>query len=251
VSSASRTIVIAQARMSSTRLPGKVMADLGGKPVIDHVIERVRRAARVDGVWIATTTDPTDDVLADHLGELDVPFVRGSLDDVLARYVLAADAADADVIVRITCDCPFADPETIDATIAAYFEPPSADYCSNTLVRTYPLGMDAEVFSRAVLESANAEATLPHEREHVTPFVYQHPERFSLRSVEAPEWATWPQLRLTVDEPADLRLARALVGELGDAADLTSIVNLLRSRPDLVAINSDIAHRHVEKPASW
>jgi spore coat polysaccharide biosynthesis protein SpsF (cytidylyltransferase family) len=251
VSGANRTVVIAQARMSSTRLPAKVMADLGGKPVVDRVIERTRRAERVDDVWIATTTDPTDDVLADHLRSLDVPFVRGSLDDVLARYLMATEAAEADTVVRVTCDCPLTDPETIDAMIEAYFEPPAVDYCSNTLVRTYPLGMDTEVFSRAALESAAAEATRQLEREHVTPFLYQHPERFSLRNVQAPKWAVWPELRLTVDESADLWLAREVFAELGGDADLASIISLLRSRPDLVAINSEIGHRHVEKPASW
>lgn len=247
----SRTVIIAQARMSSTRLPGKTLMDLGGKPVIDHVIARARAARLADDVWVATTTDATDDVLARHLDNAGVPCVRGSLDDVLARYVQAAEESRADTIVRITCDCPLIDPEVIDATIAAFRVPPEVDYCGNTLKRTYPIGMDTEVFSRAALERASAEAKLPHEREHVTPYLYQHPERFRLRNAEAPEWATWPELRLTLDEAEDLKMLRGLVTRAGCAANLGGLLRALRSGPESIPANHAVAHRHTFKPVDW
>lgn len=234
--------------MSSTRLPGKTLMDLGGKPVIDHVIERARASRLADAVWVATTSDTTDDVLAKHLGDLAVPYVRGSLDDVLARYVQAAEASDAETIVRITCDCPLVDPAVIDETIAAFRELPEADYCSNTLRRTYPIGMDTEVFSRAALIRAHLEATQPLEREHVTPYLYQHPEVFRLRNVEAPEWARWPELRLTLDEPADLEMLRAVAEVVGERAELKRLIETLRLHPDIVALSAQVAHRYVQRP---
>ena len=237
--------------MSSKRLPGKTLMDLCGKPVVDHVIARARAARLAEDVWVATTTDATDDVLARHLCDARVPHVRGSLDDVLARYVQAAEESRADTIVRITCDCPMIDPEVIDATIAAFREPPGVDYCGNTLRRTYPIGMDTEVFSRAALERAAAEALQSHEREHVTPYLYQHPELFRLRNVEAPEWATWPELRLTVDEAADLEMLRGLGRTLGYGAALREVVSFLRASPEIAAANSRVNHRHVSKPVRW
>ncbi len=247
----SRTVIIAQARMSSTRLPGKVMLDLGDKPVVDHVVMRARASRLADDVCIATTVEDTDDVLAAHLDTLDVQYIRGSLDDVLARYVQAAEVSRADTIVRITCDCPLIDPVIIDEVIAAFRSAPAVDYCSNTLRRSYPIGMDTEVFSREALERAYAEATEAPEREHVTPYLYQHPELFRLRNVEAPGWARRPELRLTLDEPADLELLRAVVGLVPGGADLATVLEALRMHPELEGINARVSHRYVERPDSW
>lgn len=247
----SRTVVIAQARMSSTRLPGKVLMELAGTPVVDRVAARANRAQTVDHVLIATTTDPTDDSLVEHLQSVGINYVRGSLGDVLSRYMLAAEQARADVIVRITCDCPLIDPDAIDAAVSAYRQAPEVDYCGNTLVRTYPIGMDAEVFSRAALERAHSSATAIHEREHVTPYLYQHPELFRLRNVEAPDWAVWPELRLTLDEPADLEMMRELMRVVPPDAGLRDVLGALRAHPEIVARNSDVSHRHVEKPQAW
>ena len=246
-----RTVIIAQARMSSTRLPGKTLMDLGGRPVVDHVIERARAARLADDAWIATTTDASDDVLAAHLEERGVPCVRGSLEDVLSRYVQAAEESRAATIVRITCDCPLIDPEIIDDTIAAFRQLPDVDYCSNTLRRSYPMGMDTEVLSRAALERAHAEATHQHEREHVTPNLYQHPELFRLRNVEAPEWATWPELRLTVDEAADLAMLRSLLEHAAADSGLSQLLDALRAHPEIAEHNRAVHHRHVKKPTHW
>jgi spore coat polysaccharide biosynthesis protein SpsF len=237
--------------MSSARLPGKTLVDLAGLPVIDHVVARARRVTLCDDFVVATSTDDTDDVLEDHLDALGVRCVRGSLDDVLSRYALAAERAEADVIVRITCDCPLIDPVIVDEVIASYHEPPRIDYCCNTLTRTYPIGMDTEVFSREALEYACQEAMLPRQREHVAPYLYENVDRFRLRNVEAQEWGRWPDLRLTVDEPCDLEFMEALISQLGPDAPLRTIVDLLRSNPDIVAINAGVTHRHIDKPSVW
>ena len=237
--------------MSSTRLPGKVLMDLGGMPVIDHVISRALRVHRADAVVVATTTEPGDDALAAHVEALGVPVTRGDLNDVLSRYALAAHDSNAEVVVRITSDCPLIDPAVIDATIAAFRQSPEVDYCANTLVRTYPIGMDTEVFSREALERAHAEASQPHEREHVTPYLYQHPELFRLRNVEAPERERWPTLRLTVDESADLEMLQALLGHASADAGLGELLAVLRSHPEIATHNAGVTHRHVEKPQDW
>jgi spore coat polysaccharide biosynthesis protein SpsF len=225
--------------------------DLGGKPVVDRVIDRALRSELTDGIVVATTTDPRDDVLCAHLESVGTPVVRGSLDDVLSRYVLAAESAQADTVVRITCDCPLLDPEVVDETVKAFRQSPEIDYCCNTLVRTYPIGMDTEVFSRTALERAHKNAWQPHEREHVTPHIYQHPDLFRLQNVEAPDWACWPELRLTVDEPMDLKLIRTVMKELGADASLAEVIPFLRARPELVLANANVPHRHVEKPSDW
>lgn len=244
-----KVVVIAQARMSSTRLPGKSMASLGESTVIDHVIDRCVRSTHADQVLIATTMDPSDDPLAQHVEQRGIPVFRGSLDDVLGRYAQAAEASHAETIVRITCDCPLIDPLVLDSVIERYAEAPAVDYCSNTLQRTYPIGQDTEVFGRAALDRAHAEATAQHEREHVTPYIYQHPAQFSLRNAPSPEWAVWPDLRLTVDEPVDLELVREIVDRVGADAGLREILELLRREPSLAAINRNVAHRHVAKPS--
>jgi spore coat polysaccharide biosynthesis protein SpsF len=243
-----RTVtIIIQARMSSRRLPGKTLMDLGGVPVIDRVVQHAQRAKLADAVVVATSVDPTDDVLVDRLEFLDVPFVRGSLDDVLSRFVLAVEAADAELIIRITADCPLIDPACIDEVVEAYLREPPVDYCSNSLRRTYPVGMDAEVFSREVLESAHDAAHEPHEREHVTPYIYQHPERFHLRNVNAPTWAARPEIRLTLDEPRDLDLLRILVERLGPEASLRQALAALDEDPELTLINQGVEQRHIFK----
>ena len=246
-----RTVIVAQARMSSSRLPGKTLLELDGAPVVDLVLARVNGARLADDVVVATTTDPSDDVLAEHLESLGVSFVRGSLDDVLARYVLAADTFQAETVVRVTCDCPLIDPTEIDRVISAYRAQPPVDYCSNNLVRSFPIGMDTEVFSLAALKRADSEARLQHEREHVTPYLYQHPELFGLRNVEAPEWARFPELRLTIDEPADFEMLKALIELVPRDASLEDILRAIRLHPEVEVLNRNVQHRHIDKPASW
>ena len=177
-----RTVAIVQARMGSRRLPGKVLALLGGSPVIWHVITRAAQGRTVDQVVVATSDQPGDDQISGWCEAEGLRCVRGPEADVLSRYALAAEASAADVVVRVTADCPLLSPAVLDLVVDARAAA-GADYASNTLARGFPHGLDVECLTRAALDSAAAEALDPEEREHVTPFVYNRPDRFHLASV--------------------------------------------------------------------
>lgn len=234
-------LAILQARMSSTRLPGKVMADLAGAPMIARQIERVGRCRLIDRIVLATSIDPSDDPLAECAQALGIGLHRGALDDVLGRYLGALKVfGPADHVVRLTGDCPLADPNVIDATLALYLEQ-ATDYAANTPAhRTYPKGLDVEVVRADCLLRAGREAADPYEREHVTPYFYRHPELFTqtFLSQEAEEG----EVRWTVDRPDDLEFVRAVYGALYAAKpDFTSddVRAFLRGRPDLAMLGGD------------
>jgi spore coat polysaccharide biosynthesis protein SpsF len=239
-------VAIIQARMRSTRLPAKVVADLAGRPILERVVRRTSRATRVNAVCIATTEGPEDDKLADLGAQLGVQVFRGSENDVLSRYVGAAEAARADVCVRITADCPLIDPDVIDRVISAFLdEPGEPDYASNRLRQTFPRGLDTEVFSLAALKVADREATASFERAHVTVFLYRHPERFHILGIEHTEdLSVW---RWTVDESDDLRFVREVYAALGpdDAFGLPEIRDLLLQRPELPLINMHVRQKEI------
>ena len=239
-----RTAAIVQARLGSTRLTGKALLAIGGRSMLERVVERLRRVRHISLVAIATTTNDHDSAIVAEAARLSVRAIRGSEDDVLGRYDRAALELDADVIVRITSDCPLIDPGLVDLVVASFESafPPVA-YASNALERTYPRGLDVEVFSRSALEHAAAEATLPHEREHVTPYLYQHPQRFSLLSVRNP--VDCSGYRWTVDTEADLELVRAIYARLGHdrAFGWHEVMHLLEREPRLAAINSHIEQK--------
>jgi spore coat polysaccharide biosynthesis protein SpsF len=194
-------LTILQARASSTRLPGKVLKDLVGAPMLARQIERVLRAGRIGNLVLATSTDASDNPVAALARGLGVACHRGPLDDVLARFAGALEAfGPADHVVRLTGDCPLIDPEVIDATIARHLAT-GADYTSNTLALTFPKGQDVEVMKAEHLAAAAREATTPYEREHVTPFLYRHPERFTLANLARDP--PLPDLRWTVDTQQD------------------------------------------------
>lgn len=202
------TLAVIQARSGSTRFPRKVLAPLQGRPVLVHIIDRVRRATLVDGVVVATTVDPHDDDVASLALASGASVSRGPEDDVLTRYVLAAREHAADVVVRITADCPLADPEIVDLVIRAR-EDAGADYASNVAPATYPDGYDVEALTAACLFRLDAEATLRYEREHVTVRVREHLDHYRTVDVRHDPDLSW--MRLTVDLPEDLhRIARLL-----------------------------------------
>jgi spore coat polysaccharide biosynthesis protein SpsF len=238
-----RVVCTIEARMTSSRLPGKVLLPAAGKPLLEHMIERLRRTRHIDAIVIATTEDPSSDplqALADRLG---VGCFRGSEDDVLGRVLGAAQAFAADLIVETTGDCPLIDPETVDLVIERFAEG-GADYCSNTLERTYPRGMDVQAFPAAVLAEVAGLTNDRSDREHVSLYIYEHPERYRLRSVvsERPETGEW---RLTVDTPEDYELIRTVFDALyraDEAFGLKAILELLDTRPELRELN-----RHVEQ----
>ena len=211
-----------QARMSSTRLSGKVLANLGGQPVIARVLSRLAKSREIDEIVVATSTEDSDDPLADTVEQLGWPVVRGPLDDVLARYALAAREHPGDGIVRITADCPFIDPEIVDDVVRQWRES-SADYVANIIEpRTFPKGLDTEVISRSALEIADAEATDPYDREHVTPYIRNRPARFpSLAVRHSPPC---PDVRLVLDTDEDLALLRSLMDVVGPDASMAELV---------------------------
>lgn len=205
-------LAILQARMSSTRLPGKVMRPLAGEPMIGRQIERLRRAASLDRLVVATSTGGEDDALAVYCEGLGAPVFRGALDDVLGRFAAAVERfGPADAVVRLTADCPLADPDVVDEVVRTHLAD-GADYTSNVLPnRTFPKGLDVEAVRTASLMAAAREAADPYEREHVTPFLYRRPERFRIASVErSPSLA---HLWWTVDTPEDY----AFVSKVYDA----------------------------------
>lgn len=241
-----KALIIVQARMTSTRLPGKVLLPLAGEPMLARLIERLRRVRRANGIVVATTTNATDDPIAALCAQLGVPCHRGSEQDVLSRYADAARLYGADVVVRITADCPLIDPALIDQLIETYEEGDS-DYVSNMLPPTWPYGMAVEVFSAAALAQAHAEATQAAEREHVTPFLYWHPERYRLRNVASP--VDLSRHRWTVDTPEDYELVRRLFDHLMPTQPQfiqADVLALLDQHPDWIAINQHVR----QKPAT-
>lgn len=209
--------------MSSSRLPGKVLEDLGGAPVLAHVVERLGRARQVDGVVVATSEDASDDPVAELARDLDVPVVRGALGDVLSRYDLALREHACDAVVRITADCPLIDPGVVDLVVDAW-RAGDADYAANVIEpRTFPKGMDVEVISADALTTAAEEAVAAYDREHVTPFVRSQPERFTqARVAHEPPHA---DVRVTLDTPEDLVRLRSIVERLGPDVDLPTLLS--------------------------
>jgi len=240
-----KVVCIIQARMGSTRLPGKVLLPLLDRPLLWWDMHRVRQARTLDEVVIATTTRPADDAIVALCDGEGWPVFRGSENDVLDRYYRAASAHEADVVVRITSDCPLIDPAVVDYTVAGHLSAaPQPDYTSNSTVRTYPRGLDTEVVSFAALERAWQTATLPPEREHVTYHIYQHPDTFHLHRVQNP--VDHSQHRWTVDTPEDLELIRRIYGHFGHGDfSWQEALAVVEAHPDWSAIN---AHIEQKKP---
>lgn len=193
--------------MSSTRLPGKVLKPILGVPMILRQIERLKRCQRLDGIVVATSIEPSDTPIAEACAQAGVDCFRGPLNDVLGRFVGVIERYQPDHVVRLTADCPLADWQVIDALIDQHVQS-GADYTSNALKRTYPVGLDCEVMKADVLMQANAKVTTDFEREHVTPYVYQEPGRFDVQHMTQSEDISF--LRWTVDTPGDFAFANAL-----------------------------------------
>ncbi len=235
-------IAIIQARTGSSRLPGKVLMDLGGKTVLARVVGRLRRAALLDDIVVATSDHAADDAIVSECLRLAVSCFRGSEEDVLDRYRQAAQFCKADVVVRITADCPLIDPELVDQA-SRTFHDQQADYASNTVVPTYPRGLDTEVFSRAALERAWAEAVKAHEREHVTPYFYQHPELFRIASTASP--VDYSRYRWTLDTNEDLELIRKIYSRFDNQDDFgwQQAIALLENEPELAELNAHVLQK--------
>lgn len=241
-----KLVAIIQARMGSTRLPGKVLMDIGGRTMLARVVERARRARRVESVVVAATVDTRDDAIVEECRRLNVPMTRGSEEDVLDRYRRAAAEHQADPVVRITSDCPLLEPTVVDRVIQA-FEEARPDYASNVLDRTFPQGLDVEVLRRDVLERAWRAAKQPYERAHVTPYIYQHPEAFRLIAVRADQ--DYSRFRWTVDTAEDLAFVREVYARLGPDGGFgwREVLDLLRKEPQLLELNRHVRQKSLEE----
>lgn len=240
-----RVVAIIQARMGSTRLPGKVLEDLGGRSMLARVVRRTRRASTLDEVVVATSTATQDDPIVTECRRLGIGWFRGSEADVLDRYFGAAETYRAECVVRITSDCPLIDWSVIDRVVGAFRES-RPDYASNTLVRTYPRGLDTEVMTAEALARAWCEASEPYQRVHVTPYLYQHPELFHLFAVTGEKDASGG--RWTVDTPEDLQFVRTVYERFGqtDRFSWHDAWALVEREPDLARINGHVEHKRLE-----
>jgi spore coat polysaccharide biosynthesis protein SpsF len=242
---------VVQARLSSTRLPAKVLKYLpygSDVTVLQQVIRRLKKSAKLNDIIIATTTDQADTKILRFTLDEGAKTYRGSVDNVLERYYLAAKEYDLDVIVRVTSDCPCIDPEVVDRVIDIHLGT-HADYTSNTLTRTYPHGLDTEVLSFNTLEKAHLEAKQKFEREHVCPYIYRsNPQMFKISEVRAPERLHAPEIRITLDTEEDYSLLCAVFDYLypkNEFFGVFEVIELFRDKPWLMAINKNVLHKKV------
>jgi spore coat polysaccharide biosynthesis protein SpsF len=237
MSTAGAALAIVQARMSSTRLPGKTLADVHGEPLLALLLRRLRNARRVGELIVATSADRLDDPIAELAASLDVGVSRGPREDVLERFLIAIGERTG-AIVRITGDCPLIDPSLVDETVERFLSVPGCAYASDIEPRTFPDGLDVEVIDAAALRALGREPLDAHDREHVTSALRARPDRFRQTALVGAE--SLGELRWTVDEPEDLEFVRAVVGRLADRrhqADLREILDAVRREPSLAAFH--------------
>jgi len=236
-------VAIIQARMGSTRLPGKVLLDIAGAPMLARVVERVRKASTIHRIVVATTTSRPDDAIVECGRDLGAIVYRGDEEDVLDRYYRAAAQNDADVIVRVTSDCPLIDPQVVDAVVAPLLdERAGVEFAANTLDRSFPRGLDVEVASSRALTRVWETARQPHHRAHVFPYVYEHRDAFRIVSVT--DAVDRSHMRWTVDTADDLRFVREVHRALG-GREFTwrDVLAVLEREPALSAINADVRQK--------
>lgn len=241
-----RVVAIIQARMGSTRLPGKVLLDLAGEPMLVRDMNRLFRAKTLNDVVVATTVEPADDAIVDLCQERDWPYFRGSEEDVLDRYYRAAQEYQADAVVRVTSDCPLIEPQVVDRVVREFLDrQPEVDYVANTLTpRTFPRGLDIEVMRFDALEQAWHEDNNPAWREHVTPYIRRHPDRFQSYGVLNDEDLS--HMRWTVDTPEDLAFVRRIYEHFGhDRFSWQGVLALLETHPEWLDINRDVQQKIV------
>jgi spore coat polysaccharide biosynthesis protein SpsF len=241
-----KIVAVVQARMGSTRLPNKVLKDLGGASVLDRVLHRLRRSRLIAYIVVATTVEPRDNALVEHCEQNAISVFRGSEEDVLDRYYRAARQTHADVVIRITSDCPLIDPEVTDATIQAFLDQ-QVDYCNNVRVRTYPRGLDTEVMTLKALERAWREAEKQYQREHVTPYIYENPSKFKLHAIEND--VDYSHHRWTLDTQEDLVLLQAIYTCFGGRDDFSwrEVLEVVEKDPSLADINRHITQKAVRE----
>jgi spore coat polysaccharide biosynthesis protein SpsF len=243
-----RTVAIIQARMASSRLPGKVLLDLGGRSVLGWMVRRVNRAKQIDEIVIATTENPEDDAIVQYCRKSGISYYRGSMSDVLDRVYQTAKYFQADIIVRLTGDCPFIDPHILDDDLNIFKgSDPPLDFAANRLpppyTRTSPIGLDAEYCTFVGLEKVWKEAKAKYQREHVMPYFYENPERFNVLHIERqPDYS---HMRWTLDTIEDLKLLRWVVNQFEGRDDFLwlEVVALMEQHPEMAQINVEVRHK--------
>lgn len=240
-----KIIATIEARMTSSRLPGKVLLPAAGKPMLHHLVNRLGAVPSLDGIVLATTSNTIDDILEDFACKEGIGCFRGSEDDVMGRVIGAGESAKADIIVEITGDCPIIDPQIVEQTIRM-FKAHEADYVSNAHIRSYPDGMDTQVFRLETLCRSAQMTSDALDHEHVTLHIRNHPEIFLHVHLVAPSELSWPELGLTLDEPADYTLLKKIIEHFGAENPLFScldVIRLLRANPEWVAINQTVQRK--------
>ncbi|MFJ7663187.1 cytidylyltransferase domain-containing protein [Lysinibacillus sp. NPDC097162] len=238
-----RIVAIIQARMGSTRLPGKILKKVNGRPLLSYQLERLQQSNYINDLVIATTINEKDDLIVEFCKKKNILWFRGSEEDVLARYYETAKTFRADTIVRITSDCPIIDVQVVDKAIQ-YFVDNNFEYVSNTVERTYPRGLDTEVFTFAVLEKAYKEAVMKRDREHVTAYFYTNPDVFKIGSVR--NEVNYSKYRWTVDTEEDFQLIKNIIEKLyneNPQFTLYDTVKLMKANPDWIYINAHIEQK--------
>jgi spore coat polysaccharide biosynthesis protein SpsF len=240
-----KIVATIEARMASTRLPRKVLLNAEGKPMLQHLVERLRAVDSISEIVLATTTNYSDNVLEDFAISQGLLVYRGSEMDVMGRVIGAAQLGRADVVVEITGDCPIIDPDIVEQTIQMYLHN-DAVYVSNGHIRSYPDGMDTQVFGLDVLLQSAAMTNAPLDREHVSLHIRNNPALFPKLTLIAPPSLYWPELGLTLDEEADYLLLKKVIENLSPENPLFScldVVRFLKKNPDLVAINQSVVRK--------
>jgi len=240
-----KVVATIEARMTSSRLPGKVLLPADGEPMLMHLVRRLRAVASIDAIVIATTTNASDEPIVEFANAAGVLCHRGSEDDVLARVIGAGDMARAEVLVEITGDCPVIDPDLVEQTIQMFFHH-DVQYVSNSLIRSYPDGMDTQVMWLSALKSSATMTNDRLDREHVSRFICRHPELFARVHLVAPPSLHWPELGLTLDEVSDYLLLKKIIEELAPVNPLFGcgdMIRLLRERPEWVEINRKVVRK--------
>lgn len=241
----SKIVAIIQARFGSTRLPGKILKDLSGKPLLWHVVNRLSHSKLCNKIVIATTTEPEDDKVESYCVENNFPYYRGSSENVLSRYYEAAKVFGAEIIIRITSDCPLIDPDIIDKMLEQFLsEKSNIDYMSNVFPRTFPRGLDTEIFTSEALEKSFNNAIKQNELEHVTPYIYQHPEIFKIKNFANDKDLSFH--RWTVDTSEDYELIKSIYDKIYEPDKiflLNDILELFDKQPELIKINQNIKQK--------
>jgi len=238
-------IATIEARMTSSRLPGKPLMKAGGKTMLEHLVMRLRRVKSIDSIVLATTINNEDDDLVNEAERLGINCFRGSEDDVLNRVIGAASSIDADVIIEITGDCPIIDPGIVEQTIQMY-KAHNVDYVSNVMIRSYPDGMDVQVFTLETLIKSASMTNDPLDIEHVSLHIRNNPELFTRVHLVAPPELHWPELGLTLDEEKDFDLISTVIEHFVDESYLFSCqdaINLLKENPQLTKINKTVSRK--------